>query len=152
MNTMRLFEWLGVHIRALRIVMVPILIALIYGVYSLVYITGGIKFVYSHSMYLPIMLTGFVFGMRGGLVVGMIGGIVLGPFMPIDVSTGEQQATLNWLYRTGFFMLVGVTCGAASDSVRSYLRHLKWIARHDLATQLPNRGALLDALAVLPNV
>lgn len=152
MNTMRLFEWLGVHIRALRIVMVPILIALIYGVYSLVYITGGIKFVYSHSMYLPIMLTGFVFGMRGGLVVGMIGGIVLGPFMPIDVSTGEQQATLNWLYRTGFFMLVGVTCGAASDSVRSYLRHLKWIARHDLATQLPNRGALLDALAELPKV
>lgn len=152
MNTTRLFEWLGVHIRAIRIIMVPILIIAICGVYALVYATGGIKFVYSHSMYLPIMLAGFVFGMRGGLVVGLIGGIALGPFMPIDVITGEQQAMLNWLYRTGFFMLVGFACGVASDSVRSYLKHLKWIARHDPATQLPNRSALLGALAQLPKV
>lgn len=152
MNTMRLFEWLSQHIRGIRIAMVPVLIALVCGVYTLVYATGGIKFVYSHSMYLPIMLAGFVFGMRGGLVVGMIGGIALGPVMPIDVSTGEMQATINWLYRTGFFMLVGFACGAASDSVRSYLRHLKWIARHDLATQLPNRNALLDTLTQLPKV
>ena len=152
MNTMRLFEWLSQHIRGIRIAMVPLLIILVCSVYALVYATGGIKFVYSHSMYLPIMLAGFVFGMRGGLVVGMIGGIALGPVMPIDVSTGEMQATINWLYRTGFFMLVGFACGAASDSVRSYLRHLKWIARHDLTTQLPNRNALLDTLTQLPKV
>ncbi|MNR82654.1 Oxygen sensor protein DosP [compost metagenome] len=150
MSTMRLFEWLGVHIRAIRIAILPILIVLVYGIYHLVYITGGIKFVYSHSMYLAILAAGFVYGMRGGLLMGLVGGIVLGPFMPIDVITGEQQATLNWLYRTGFFMLVGVACGAASDSVSAYLRHLKWVARHDPATQLPNRNALLDTLSTLP--
>jgi EAL domain-containing protein (putative c-di-GMP-specific phosphodiesterase class I)/GGDEF domain-containing protein len=152
MSTMQLFEWLGAHLRAIRIAVAPLLAVMIVGIYVLVYATGGIKFVYSHSMYLAILLSGFIFGVRGGLIVGLIGGITLGPFMPIDVATGEQQNTINWLYRTGFFMLVGIACGGASDSVRSYLRHLKWIARHDAATQLPNRNALLESLSDIPKI
>lgn len=149
MNTRQLFEWLALHIRTIRIIMVPALLMLVAGVTALVYATGGIKFVYSHSMYLPILLASFAFGIRGGLVTGLLGGIALGPFMPINITTGEMQHALNWLYRTGFFMLVGAVSGAASDSVRSYLRHLKWIARHDAITQLPNRNALLDTLSNL---
>ena len=57
MNTMRLFEWLSQHIRGIRIAMVPLLIILVCSVYALVYATGGIKFVYSHSMYLPITVS-----------------------------------------------------------------------------------------------
>lgn len=152
MNTIQLFEWLSVHIRAIRIAMIPLLAILIAGIYVLVYATGGIKFVYSHSMYLAILLSGFIFGVRGGLIVGLLGGITLGPFMPIDVSTGEQQNAINWLYRTGFFILIGMACGGASDSARSYLRHLKWIARHDPVTRLPNRHALLNALSDLQKI
>lgn len=147
MNTTRLFQWLGLHQRAIHIVMAPTLIVLVAAVYVLVYMTGGIKFVYSHSMYIPILMAGLVFGIKGGIFIGLLGGLALGPFMPIDVASGELQKTINWLYRTGFFTLVGFLNGAASDSVRAYLRHLKWVSRHDAFTQLPNRDALLDALS-----
>lgn len=74
---------------------------------GLVYATGGIKFVWSHSMYLPILLAGLLFGPRGGLLAGLLAGLALGPLMPIDTQTGEMQETLNWLYRLGFFVLIG---------------------------------------------
>ncbi|HWT71838.1 MAG TPA: bifunctional diguanylate cyclase/phosphodiesterase [Oxalicibacterium sp.] len=150
MNTTRLFEWLSLHMRTIRIAMVPILLLLVTGVGLLVHATGGAKFSYLHAMYLPVMLAGFVFGLRGGLLIGLLGGLILGPFMPINAATGEMQDTLNWIYRSGFFMLVGLFSGGVSDSVRSYLRHLKWIARHDADTQLPNRTALLESLSRLP--
>src|SRR5690606_32364446 len=117
MNTTRLFEWLTLHMRAIRVAMMPILVLLVLGVGLLVHATGGVKFSYLHSMYLPVMLAGFVFGMRGGLLIGLFGGLTLGPFMPLDSATGEMQNALNWIYRTGFFMLVGMFSGAVSDSV-----------------------------------
>src|SRR5690606_18029651 len=63
-----------------------------------------------------------------------------------DVATGELQDTVNWLYRTCFFTLVGLLGGAASDTVRYHLENLKWIAWHDASTGLENRAALLGAL------
>lgn len=152
MITQRLFEWFDQHgylVRPIRVLAAPLLVILVGGVYLLVYLTGGIKFVYSHSMYVPILLSGLVYGIRGGIIFGLLGGVVLGPFMPIDVATGEPQQTINWLYRSGFFTLIGFLSGAATDSARSYMRHLKWLSRHDLSTGLPNRSALFDRLASL---
>lgn len=130
-------------------VMAPLLLIMVAAVFVLVYATGGIKYVYSHSMYIPVLLSGFVFGVKGGVVVGLIGGVALGPFMPIDVLTGERQDTLNWLYRSGFFVLIGALSGLASDSVKSYMRHLDWVSRHDAASGLPNRNALFDDLHMI---
>ena len=75
--------------------MAPILAMLLGGVYLLVYETGGVKFVYSHSMYVPILLAGLVYGFRGGVLVGLFGGVILGPFMPLNVATGELQDMAN---------------------------------------------------------
>ena len=66
MSRARLFEWIENHRRAIHIFSAPALVLLIGAVYIIVYMTGGIKFVYSHSMYIPILLSGFVFGIRGG--------------------------------------------------------------------------------------
>ncbi len=126
--------------------MVPILVLLMAGVYALVYMSGGVKYVYLHAMYIPILLSGIVFGMRGGVVIGLLAGLVLGPIMPLEVSTGEPQKLFSWLYRSGFFILIGFLCGVASDSVRSYLRHIKWLFHHDLSSGLPNRSALCEQL------
>ncbi len=146
MDAQYLFEWFERHGRTIRLVMIPVLFVLIGSVYLLVYATGGIKFVYSHSMYLPILFSGIVFGARGGIFFGILAGITLGPFMPIDVETGEPQQAINWLYRTGFFTLIGFLSGAASDAAMAYAGNLKWLARHDSSTGLPNRRALLDVL------
>lgn len=142
------FEWLEARTKLVRLSVAPALVLMIIAVFVLVYATGGIKYVFSHSMYLPIVLAGLTFGVRGGLLAGIAGGLALGPWMPIDTSTGEQQLTINWLYRTGFFSLIGFLSGFASDSARGYMHHLKWLVRHEGRTGLPNRLALLERLRV----
>lgn len=124
----------------------PVFLCAIAIIAYVVYMTGGIKFVFSHSMYLPILLAGFIYGLWGGLAVAVIGGVVLGPYMPIDSNTGEMQETVNWVYRTGFFALAGVLSGLASDSVRAHVRKLEWDSLHDPKSGLRNRTALVADL------
>lgn len=149
MEATKVFDWIGRNRKTIQAYIIPGLVVLAGLVYVLVYVTGGIKYVYSHSMYIPILLAGFIFGLKGGILMGLFAGFVLGPFMPINVQTGEMQQTGNWLYRTGFFTLIGAFSGAVSDGVAYYMRHLKWLSRHNDATELPNRSALFDALKAL---
>lgn len=146
MHTVDVFQWFNRHRQIINFSAGPLLVLMVAGVGLFVYSTGGIKYVYSHSMYIPIVLSGMVYGIKGGIAVAVLGGLVLGPYMPIEVVSGEMQATVNWLYRTGFFILIGALSGTASDTVRAYLNHLYWVSRHDLPTQLPNRLALMDDL------
>ncbi|MDX9952442.1 MAG: bifunctional diguanylate cyclase/phosphodiesterase [Methylophilaceae bacterium] len=149
MKAQQEYQWLYRYRRPLRLLAAASLVTSALGIYLLVYMTGGIKFVYSHSMYVPILLSGFLFGMAGGALFGLFAGLVLGPFMPIDVVTGEMQETVNWLYRTGFFVLIGSLSGLASHLTRSYVERLQWVSEHDQTTQLPNRNALLKQIAKL---
>lgn len=142
-----LVEWTDRHQRRMHLFAAPILFIFVLAVYCLVYTTGGIKFVYSHSMYIAILLSGFILGIRGGIFFGLLAGAVLGPLMPIDVITGEMQKTTNWLYRMGIFTLVGFLTGAASDGARTYQQKLKWLYQHNISTRLRNRSALLDHMA-----
>jgi EAL domain-containing protein (putative c-di-GMP-specific phosphodiesterase class I)/GGDEF domain-containing protein len=145
------FEWVDQHRRTLHMTAIPTLLLLVASVYVLVYMTGGSKFVYSHTMYIPILLSGFILGTRGGILVGLLAGVVLGPFMPISVLTGEMQNIANWTYRMGIFTLVGFLSGVASDSATFYQAKLKWLTRHNQSTRLRNRSALIDHLTGLSN-
>lgn len=142
-----LVEWTDRHQRRMHLFAAPILFLFVFAVYGLVYTTGGIKFVYSHSMYIAILLSGFILGIRGGVFFGLLAGAVLGPLMPIDVFTGEMQKTTNWLYRMGIFTLVGFLTGAASDGARTYQQKLRWLYQHNISTRLRNRSALLEHMA-----
>ncbi len=136
------FYWIERHRSQIKIFLTPTIILMILGVYALVYATGGIKYVFSHSMYLPIAIAAIVFGAKGGVAAALAGGLLLGPFMPIDTLTGEQQDTINWLYRIGFFTLIGFVVGITSDLVFTYLGRMKWNSTHDSMTGLPNSYAL----------
>lgn len=144
--TIPLFTWVQHNGRRLQWWMVPAIVTMMAGVFLLVYATGGIKYVFSHSMYIPIMLGGLVFGMTGGILAGLVAGLILGPFMPINTATGEMQLTVNWLYRMGFFVLIGFFAGAVSDFIRRYIDHLQWLLHHDEESGLPNRRFLNNLL------
>ncbi len=128
-----------------------IIASLIVWVCVFVYLTGGIKYVFSHSMYVPVILAAIVFGFKGGIVVGILGGLAIGPFMPIDTTTGEAQNTINWVYRMGFFSLIGFIVGVARDCIYLYINRIRWIASHDKSTGLLNRYALEQAIDDLKN-
>lgn len=129
-----------------RLAAMAAIVLLVVGSAALVYFTGGIKFVYSHSMYLAILLAALLFQLPGGIATGLIGGLILGPWMPIDTLTGELQPTLNWIYRTGIFTLVGGSAGLMVSRLSRQVRRFQWIACHHLDSGLPNRAQLVISL------
>lgn len=111
-----------------------------------VYATGGIKYVFSHSMYIPILLGAHFFRIPGGVLAGAAGGLVLGPMMPFETSTGEPQQLVNWLYRTGIFMAVGGVAGLAVHRLRRQMKRISWLATHDPLSGAPNVVMLSEEL------
>jgi EAL domain-containing protein (putative c-di-GMP-specific phosphodiesterase class I)/GGDEF domain-containing protein len=113
------------------------------GVAWLVYTIGGVKFATLHMMYLPVIAAALVFGAWGGILAGLLGGLLIGPYMPLDTVTGEAQYAANWIYRTGFFCLMGGTVGAGVSALRAQLKAFDWLNEHDSRTGfLDGRGLL----------
>ena len=135
-------KWL--HPKRFRLGLVLLLIlAACFGSGWLVYATGGIKFVYSHTMYIPILMAAFFFRVPGGMLAGILGGLILGPFMPIDVATGEMQVMTNWMYRLGMFSLIGTIAGYIIKTLDIQIGKLGWLSSHHPDSGLPNRYSLL---------
>lgn len=113
------------------------------AVTALVYVTGGIAYVYAEAMYLPILLAAYLLGFPGGVTAGVVAGIALGPYMPILVDEGLMQDSFNWGFRLVAFALIGGIAG----SVRTYLRRQLFrnmqLSRTDESTLLPNASAFM---------
>lgn len=119
-----------------------LIIALMPLIYFLVYSTGGIKFVYSHSMYIPIILAGIFYGPYIGIGTAFIAAILLGPLMPIDTLTNEMQDPINWLYRMLIFVIVGFIIGYASNRLRKDALHIENLMSINQETFVPNTNYL----------
>ena len=97
---------------------VALLIALSAGLVSA---TGGTQHAWPHLLYVPVLVAAWAFGPAGGVAAGVAAGLAVGPGMPVDVDAGMAQATTNWLYRLGFFVLIGGVSGGLHQLVRSQL-------------------------------
>ena len=128
--------------RPMNFVFSVIVIASLPLIYLLVYKTGGIKYVFSHTMYLPIIFAGIFWGFKGGALIGIIGGLLLGPLMPINTMTGEPQLFINWVYRMVYFFIVGTTVGAFSDFLKHYIKKMHYLSTHNSETGLYNMVSL----------
>jgi signal transduction histidine kinase len=107
------------------VVMGVVILALIIVMSSVVYETGGTRFAWLHLMYLPIILAAACFGVYGGIVAALLAGFALGPHMPMNVATGLPQTTSNWLFRIGFFLLVGLFSGLISNFLNGQIKRLR---------------------------
>jgi len=121
---------------------------MVFLVYLLVIATGGIRFVYSHTMYIPILLAALVFGVKGGIIVGFIAGILLGPIMPVDTATAEMQDFLNWFYRLFIFLIVGSVFGGLFDRLRYQIQTNQDKGYQHEGTKLKNYQAFLKSTKV----
>ena len=97
------------------------LILLEISIAALVYSTGGTAKVYLQLMYLPVMLSGLLFGPLGGLLAGVLGGLLVGPWMPLQVDTNQPQPLLAWIMRTVIFAMNGAIAGALSGVLNEKL-------------------------------
>jgi signal transduction histidine kinase len=103
------------------------ILALIGLVCFLVYETGGTSYAWLHLMYLPIILAAAGFGVYGGVAAALVAGLALGPGMPMQVAEGLPQTASNWMFRIGFFLLVGAFCGLISNFLNGQIKRLQLI-------------------------
>jgi len=120
-----------------KIILTILMVLLIPLTYLLVYVTGGIKFVYSHTMYLPIVVLAIMYGPIGGIIAALFGGILLGPFMPISVDTGEAQDFANWFYRLVAFLVIGGVVGIFTKRIKTQTESIKQLALVNPETEIP---------------
>ncbi|TAM02332.1 MAG: GGDEF domain-containing protein [Paraburkholderia sp.] len=123
-----------------------VIISLVLATAWLVYAMGGIRYSWSHLIYIPVVLGGFAFGIRGGVLAGIASGLALGPLMPINTFTGEMQTFLNWIYRLIFLCINGALVGALSHLFRRYLHKLEWLRTHHEGADVLNLSGLTQAL------
>ena len=69
---------------------------------------GGAGHIAPHWFYLPVMLAGLRFGLRGAALTGVAASIVAGPLLPADVATWTGQAPSDWVSRGIFFIAIGL--------------------------------------------
>ncbi len=119
-------------------------------VYWIVYATGGIKYVYSHSMYIPILLAGIFFGLKGGILTAMVAGIILGPLMPLETLTNESQPVFNWVFRLLVFMGTGALSGYGIDRLKKSNRKARRMVLYNAETNIPNTNAIRALCNNLP--
>lgn len=101
-----------------------LLVGLLLGVGWIVYTSGGTKYVYPHLMYIPVVLAALWFNVWGGIAVALLAGLVVGPYMPLNVATGDPQALASWLLRMSFFALIGALVGQMSSLLNLRLDRL----------------------------
>lgn len=109
----------------------------------LVYITGGTKKAYLHFFYIPIVLACLFWGPTGGLLSGVVSGFLAGPFMPLDVASGEMQSPINWISRIIIFSLIGVVVGYISNQMDKMNKAERERLQRSPFYQLPNVSKLL---------
>lgn len=97
------------------------LVVLEISVAVLVYSTGGTAQVYLQLMYLPVILSGLLFGPIGGVLGSVLGGLLVGPWMPLEVEKHLPQPMLAWVLRLVIFAMNGLVAGALSGVLRDRL-------------------------------
>lgn len=104
---------------------------------------GGTHTAWPHAFYVPIIVAALPYGAVGAVVTAVAASILCGPFTPLDTMTGASQSLVNWLTRSGFFVVIGaLTGGIVAAAVRATAA-----AGTDRLSGIANRARLDDTLA-----
>lgn len=135
--------------RRLKYLYIFLILVLLIAGDIIVEATGGTAFAYIHLLYIPIVLAGFVFSVRGGVIAAIIAGILMGPYMPTSIAYDIAQPLSSWALRIVMFAIVGALAGAGSSIFKTYLRELEHKHVTDALTGLPNLNGLFLAFSRL---
>lgn len=92
--------------------------ALLMGCLLVIYLAGGISKFNPQIFWVPILIATFWFGPLAGAVVGLAAGLLVGPYVPLDVASGRDQALADWLPRIVYFVAVALMVGTAHARLR----------------------------------
>lgn len=132
-----------------RLLLAALIIMLVAFSYLLVVITGGTSYAYLHVLYVPVIIAGFVFSIRGGVLIGLVSGFLMSPFMPSIYAYELSQPFSSWALRMSMFTLVGALAGMGSSLFRKYIKELEIKHTTDPQTGLPNLNGLIQTFSNL---
>lgn len=115
----------------------------------IVYMTGGTN-AYVHLMYVPIILSVFIFDKRIAVLIVLFAGIMVGPFMPFNVKEGIMQTPNTWIFRCVMFLVVMLIIQALLGHIRDFNDLEKKKAYEDLFTGYPNLNKWKSDFNCLP--
>jgi HD-GYP domain-containing protein (c-di-GMP phosphodiesterase class II) len=84
-----------------------------------IYLAGGVSKFNPQIFWIPILMATFWFGPLAGAVVGLAAGLLVGPYVPLDVASGHDQALADWLPRIFYFAAVALMVGTAHARLRN---------------------------------
>jgi diguanylate cyclase len=149
MNSIELYKQIILPSQKAKYFIAFLIIILLFLGYGIVEATGGTRFAYLHVLYIPIILSGFVFSIRGGILAGIFAGFLLSPYMPSSSAYDLAQPLASWTLRMLFFTLVGSIAGVGSSLFKAYLQELELKQIMDPLTNLPNLNGLNQTFAEL---
>ncbi|MDF2678527.1 MAG: hypothetical protein K0Q97_2879 [Bacillota bacterium] len=114
----------------------------------IIYFTGGTT-AFVHIMYIPILLSVFIFGIKAGIITSIIAGVLLGPSMPFVVSQGIMQDTKSWIFRIIMFILIVIVNGLLIEYIVKMHDKEKKRAYTDVITGYPNINKFIEDLTLM---
>lgn len=125
-----------------RIYTLLLIIVMIFLVDFFVYYTGGTQYGFTHTMYIPIIIAGTIFGIKYGVMSALLAGILLGPLMPLNTVTNEPQLVVNWVFRLGLFTVIGCISGIAANIFKQNANKILKLHNFNQETGLPNINSM----------
>jgi len=89
------------------------------GCLLIIYLAGGVSKFNPQIFWMPILMATFWFGPLAGAVVALAAGLLVGPYVPLDVASGNDQALADWLPRIFYFVAVALMVGTAHTRLRT---------------------------------
>lgn len=131
-------------------IIVLILIVMVLFITVLIFMSGGTT-AFVHLMYIPIILSVFIFNIKTGIIFSIISGLILGPYMPLVVSQGIRQETISWIFRIVMFMIISIITGVSFQYVKTIHNLEKKKFYNDIITGFPNANKFSEDVTILIN-
>lgn len=125
-----------------------VIMIIIIGIF--VYFTGGTSS-FVHLMYIPIIISVFIFGILGGAFIALFAGFIVGPYMPLSVAQGVMQKPFTWLLRMVMFVIIVLIVGLLVDYIKLTNDLEKKKAYMDILTGFPNSNKFKQDLTLALN-
>lgn len=106
---------------------------------TIIYVTGGTKYSYTHIIYIPFFLCSVLFKMIGGILGSLISAGTLA-IMPVNTCTLEMQSFSNWFTRLIIFIGFGYISGFISKQAHKDYQKAKKSSYHN-ELGIPNGNA-----------
>jgi len=128
----------------MRIQILVLIAFMLVGSMFLVVLTGGIPSAFAHTMYVPVLISALVFGVKPTVIIAIMAGVLVGPVVSVHPWSESGESFVDSLYRSLYFVGIGTVAAFLFNRLKDHIGRIDHIRTHDPLTGLPNEQSLFD--------